>query len=145
LGDFALGQAAPLAHLGEPVCPDLGDEPQRAALDVLAADRLEVLVATRSTGCRSGGGSEPSNTQGSITALPQVSYASAASLYEGPDRQDQEPSAKGQVEQTRSLRDVGMLRTSGRSGNELIAGAQHSDQGYYRGGVHRMAAYLAAA
>ncbi len=45
LGDFTLGHAAPLAHVGEPVCADLGDEPGRAALDVLATDCLDVLVA----------------------------------------------------------------------------------------------------
>jgi hypothetical protein len=40
-----LGQAALLAHVGEPVCTDLGDEPRRAALDVLATDCLDALVA----------------------------------------------------------------------------------------------------
>jgi hypothetical protein len=44
-GDFALGQATPLAHVGEPVGADLEDEPGRAALNVLATDRLNVLVA----------------------------------------------------------------------------------------------------
>ncbi|HEX6404452.1 MAG TPA: hypothetical protein VF003_15020 [Pseudonocardiaceae bacterium] len=45
LGDLALGQAARLAQVSEPVCTNLGDEPGRAALDVLTTDRLDVLVA----------------------------------------------------------------------------------------------------
>src|SRR5947209_4689466 len=45
LGDLALGQAASLAHVSESACANLGDEPGRAALDVLTTDRLDVLVA----------------------------------------------------------------------------------------------------